>query len=110
MNDLDYKAQEHYSARLEATLDSLKMEYKYWTDEAQQMGDNLPMPYIYWLPIVAWHWHNPMKLGEALYREYRPFIDTMYVEHDYVVWGEKSQLFFRSEFEKAYKDVVVNND
>src|SRR3990167_683805 len=103
MNEFDYKAEAHYSARLEATLGSLAMEYKYWSDEAQQMADNLPMPYIHWLPIVARYWHDPMKLGEALYNEYRPFIETVCIEPDYVVWGERSKLFFRSEFEKAYK-------
>src|SRR3990167_7662207 len=105
MNHLDYKAQEHYTARLEATLDSLKMEPKYWSDEAQQMADNLPMPYLHWLPIVARHWHNPKKLGEALYAEYSPFVDPVGLVLDYVVWGERSKLFFRFEFEKAYKEV-----
>ena len=110
MNDLDYKAEAYYSARLEATLDSLKMEPKYWSDEAQQMADNLPMQYIHWLPIVARHWDSPMKLGEALYAEYRPFIETVHIEincfvDDFVFWGERSKIFFRFEFEKAYKEV-----
>ena len=105
MNHLDYKAAEHYSARLEATLDSLKMEPKYWSDEAQQMADNLPMQYIHWLPIVARHWHSPLKLGGALYCEYAPFIEAIGIKDDYVVWGERSKLFFRFEFEKAYKEV-----
>ena len=106
MNHLDYTAQEHYSQRLEVTLDSLKMEYKYWTDEAQQMADNLPMPYIHWLPIVARHWNSPVGLGQALDYEYKPFIDVNHMECDYYVWGERSKIFFRCEFDKAYKQVT----